>query len=67
MERVSTNIRLPGDLYEEIKAIALREDRSLNAQMVRFLRDAVDREKTDAEAAAKADRLARAFASQAKR
>jgi hypothetical protein len=42
-ERVVLNLRLPADLHAEVKRIAEREDRSLNAQIIRFLREAADR------------------------
>ena len=41
------NLRLPADLHAEIKRIAEREDRSLNAQIVRFLREGSERFQTD--------------------
>lgn len=37
------NVRLPADLHAEVKRIAEREDRSLNAQIIRFLREGAER------------------------
>jgi hypothetical protein len=42
-ERVVLNVRLPADLHAEVKRIAEREDRSLNAQIIRFLREGAER------------------------
>ena len=42
-QRVGTNIRLPADLYDQIREVARIEDRSINAQITRFLRDALTR------------------------
>ncbi len=41
MEEVRTNLRLPAPLYEQIKRIADKELRSINAQMVVLLSEAV--------------------------
>jgi hypothetical protein len=40
---VKTNIRLPGELYTQIKELADRDLRSVNAQMIVLLREAVER------------------------
>ncbi len=40
---VKTGLRLPEELYEEIKKIADQDLRSINAQMVALLREAVER------------------------
>ena len=40
---MGTNIRLPADLYDQIREVARIEDRSINAQITRFLRDALAR------------------------
>jgi hypothetical protein len=47
--RVAVNFRLPEELYTQLKEIAGDEDRSLNAQVVRFLREAVGRYRADRE------------------
>ena len=41
--RVTTTIRLPGELHDQVKRIADEEDRPFNSQIVRWLREAVDR------------------------
>src|SRR3712207_4170752 len=41
MADVRTNLRLPEELYEEIKRLAEKELRSINAQMVILLQSAV--------------------------
>lgn len=38
---VATNLRLPQDLYEQIKALAERDNISINAAMIVLLREAV--------------------------
>jgi len=40
---VRTSLRLPPDLYEAVKRAAELEQRSLNTQIERFLREAVER------------------------
>ena len=47
--RVAVNFRLPEELYTQLKEIAGDEDRSLNAQVVRFLREAVGRYRAECE------------------
>jgi len=42
-DEVRTSLRLPPDLYEAIKRAAELEQRSLNTQIERFLREAVER------------------------
>ena len=41
MAEVRTNLRLPEELYEQIKQLADKELRSINAQMVILLQSAV--------------------------
>ena len=41
MEEVKTNIRIPGELYEAIKRLAAEDLRSINAEVVILLREAV--------------------------
>jgi len=41
MAEVRTNLRLPEDLYEQVKQLADKELRSINAQMVVLLQSAV--------------------------
>ena len=43
MAEVKTNVRLPEELYEEIKRLAEKDLRSINAQIQALLRDAVER------------------------
>lgn len=40
---VDTRVRVPADLYEQIKQLAEDETRSINGQMVALLREAVER------------------------
>lgn len=40
---VKTNLRLPEELYEQIKRLADAELRSINQQMVALLREAIER------------------------
>lgn len=40
---MGTNIRLPVDVYDQIREVARIEDRSINAQITRFLRDGLAR------------------------
>lgn len=40
---MTTNLRLPPDLHEQVKRVAEREERSMNAQFVVFLREALER------------------------
>jgi hypothetical protein len=42
-----TNLRLPEELYEQIKQLASKELRSINAQMVILLQEAVERRQRD--------------------
>jgi hypothetical protein len=42
-DEVRTSLRLPPDLYEAIKHVAEVEQRSLNTQIERFLREALER------------------------
>ena len=39
VQRTSIQVRLPADLFDRIAAIADREDRSLNGQIVHALRE----------------------------
>lgn len=41
MKEKRLTLRLPPDLYEELIAFAKEEDRHLNAQAVRFIREAL--------------------------
>ncbi len=48
--RVTTTVRMPSDLYEEVKRIAQEEERPLNTQLLRFIRSGLERyraEKTE--------------------
>jgi hypothetical protein len=42
-QRVSVNLRMPSELHAELQRVAEEQDRSLTAQINRFLREAVDR------------------------
>ncbi len=42
MAEVKTNVRLPEELYEEIKKLAERDLRSINAQIQALLREAIE-------------------------
>jgi predicted transcriptional regulator len=43
--RVTTTIRLPETLHEEIKRLAEQGDRSLNMQLLRLIRWGLERER----------------------
>jgi hypothetical protein len=49
-EIVDTRVRIPKKVYEQIKALAQREERSINTMMVILLRDAVQRATVQKEA-----------------
>ncbi len=55
-QRVGTNIRLPSDLYDQIREVARTEDRSINAQITRFLRDALTQYLAEKRGAGSSDR-----------
>jgi predicted DNA-binding protein len=38
----NTNLRIPDELYEKLKEIAEREDRSINGQMVHIIRKYIE-------------------------
>lgn len=42
MADVRTNLRLPAELYEQMKQLAAQERRSINAQMIILLQEAVE-------------------------
>lgn len=42
-EKVAYPIRLPVDLKDRLTAIAIKENRTLPAQMIRFLTESVER------------------------
>jgi hypothetical protein len=42
MGEVKTGLRLPDDLYEAIKRLAEKELRSINAQIVTLLKEAIE-------------------------
>lgn len=42
MADVRTNLRIPEELYEQIKQLAAKEYRSINAQMIALLQEALD-------------------------
>ncbi len=50
MGEVRTNLRLPEELYEQIKQLADKEMRSINAQMVVLLQSAVGSRRKQREA-----------------
>lgn len=37
-KRVTTTVRMPSDLYDEVKRIAQEEERPLNTQLLRLIR-----------------------------
>lgn len=41
-ERIVLNVRLPADLHAELRRIAGRETRSLNAQIIHLLRQGAE-------------------------
>jgi len=43
IQQERTNIRLPQELLDEMRALAVADDRSLNAEIVRALREFVER------------------------
>lgn len=42
---ISSNIRVPYELWEELKKIAEKEQRSINSQIVYLIKKCVDEEK----------------------
>lgn len=44
-----TNLRLPDELYEQIKQMAKEDLRSVNQQMVALLREAVERRRNQSQ------------------
>ena len=42
-KRVTTTVRMPTDLYEEVKRIAQEEERPLNTQLLRLIRWGLER------------------------
>lgn len=44
IEQINTRLRLPRDLYAWLKALAAREGRSLHAQILYLLRQAMERQ-----------------------
>lgn len=49
------SLRLPGDVHEELEAIAAEEDRSLNSEMVHALRNHVRSYRSSTRARARRD------------
>ena len=45
--RVTTTVRMPSDLYEEVKRIAQEEERPLNTQLVRLIRWGIERHRAE--------------------
>jgi hypothetical protein len=45
--KVTTTLRLPEELHEAIRGIADREDRSLNRQVERWIREGIERYRTE--------------------
>ena len=45
--RVTTTVRMPPDLYEEIKRIAQEEERPLNTQLLRLIRWGIERHRAE--------------------
>ena len=46
-KRVTTTVRMPSDLYEEVRRIAQDEERPLNTQLLRFIRAGIERYRTE--------------------
>lgn len=44
---VVTSIRVPVKIYEQIRLIAQRGDRSINMQLLRYIRQGLEREKEE--------------------
>lgn len=44
---ISSNIRVPEDLWEELKKIADKEERSMNSQIVYLIRKCVEEQKKE--------------------
>lgn len=42
---ISSNIRVPEDLWEELKKIAEHEERSINAQIIYLIKKCIEEEK----------------------
>jgi hypothetical protein len=42
-KRVTTTVRMPPDLYEDVKRIAQEEERPLNTQLLRLIRWGLER------------------------
>ena len=42
---MSITLRLPAEMHEELHRIAERDDRSLTAQITRFLRESIERDR----------------------
>ena len=43
---ISSNIRVPEDLWEELKKIASKEERSLNAQLIYIIKKYIEEQQT---------------------
>lgn len=43
MEKVKTSVSLDKDIYEQIKEIARKEDRSFSQQVNRILKESIDK------------------------
>ena len=54
--RVTTTVRMPADLYEEIKRIAQEEERPLNTQLLRFIRSGLERYRAERPDSQRAER-----------
>lgn len=50
-QQTRTQVRLPEDIYEWTKARAREQDRSLNAEIIRILRERKETERQEAKAA----------------
>jgi hypothetical protein len=47
-KRVSTTLRMPPEVYEEVSRIAREEERPLNTQLLRLIRWGLERYHTEA-------------------
>lgn len=42
---ISSNIRVPEELWEELKKIAIKEERSVNAQIIYLIKKCIEENK----------------------
>lgn len=44
---ISSNIRVPEDLWNELKEIAIKEERSINSQLIYIIKKYIEEQKKD--------------------